>query len=74
MSLPCHMQVRWTEEDAQEQARVKPLCFGFLTMMRNAGKLPRNPDFAAHVREMEKDTDQFFTFPHEFAIHHNGDK
>lgn len=72
MPLPCHMQVRWTSDDAQEQAKVKPLCFGFLTMMRNAGKLPRNPEFASHVQVMEKDN-TFFTFPHEFKQHHNGD-
>lgn len=72
MPLPCHMQVKWTSDDAQEQAKVKPLCFGFLTMMKNSGKLPRNPEFAEHVSTMEKNTEEFFMFPHEFKEHHNG--
>lgn len=74
MPLPCHMQVQWTADDAQEQTREKPLCVGFLTMMANSGKLPRDPAFAQHVVAMKKDKDEFFTFPHEFKQHHNGDK
>ncbi len=71
MALPCHMQVQWSAPDNQEQAKTAPLCFGFLTMMKNAGKLPRNPELAAAVVVMERNPD-YFTFPHEFKAHHNG--
>lgn len=68
---PCHLTVNWTSDNAQEQAQDQPLCFGFLTMMKNAGKLPRDPEFAKHVIAMERDTENFFSFPHEFKAYHN---
>ncbi len=68
--LPCHMQVNWSADDADKQALEKPLCFGFLTMMKNGCKMPHDPELAARVKDMERDP-EFFAFPHEFKQHHN---
>lgn len=69
--LPCHMQVNWEKDDSQEQATVKPLCYGLLTMMKNSCKMPHDRGLAAAVAAMERDP-EFFSFPQEFYDHHNG--
>lgn len=68
--LPCHLTVDWEDNDWQEVSQKAPLCQGLLIMMKNAGKLPRNPEIANTVRETDANREDVFSFPHEFEKHH----
>lgn len=68
--LPCHMQVDWEAENAQEQAREAPLCQGLLIMAKNSCKMPTDREVADAVVETDADTETVFHWVHEFYQHH----
>jgi hypothetical protein len=70
LPLPCHLTVNWESDNSQGRAAEAPLCFGLLTMMKNSAKMPRDPELAAAVRSVERNTDEFFTHLGEFVQHH----
>lgn len=69
--LPCHLRVNWEKSDAQERALEAPVCRGFMTMMKNAGQMPRNPEMAALYSQMPPDPETFFASYKEFHEHHS---
>lgn len=71
--LPCHMTVDWQHPNAQKRAKTAPMCRGFVTFMRNTCKLPRDPEIAALVREVEPDRDTVFASLNEFLLHHHNE-
>lgn len=71
---PCHKKVDWERPGAQAQAATAPLCQGALVMMRNACKLPLDPEIRDAVAETDGDRASVFCFPLQFVEHHSGVK
>ncbi|KZY05242.1 hypothetical protein A3728_18445 [Sulfitobacter sp. HI0040] len=65
------MRVNWSSARAQEQAQTAHVCRGYLTMLRNECKRPRNPELAVLVEQVVPDRDAVFANRNEFMLHHN---
>lgn len=70
--LPCHMAVDWEADDKDEQVEEAPKCFGHRVFLRNQCKIPRNPEAARLVGEVEADRVNYFSNVPEFIKHHDG--
>lgn len=70
--MPCHMHVDYEDDNWEELAAEAPQCAGRAIHFKNRCKMPRNPEIAGLVREVERNVEDVFMFPQEFIDHHNG--
>jgi hypothetical protein len=72
LPLVCHTALgnghydHLSDEEKREQV---PLCAGSLIVQKNMCKIPRNPDLASAVKEVERNP-SVFNHPQEFLNHH----
>lgn len=71
--LPCHLQIDWDSENSAETLREAHLCKGYLTMLANQHKLPRDTEQAELVNITMPDRDNVFAHQLEFVKHHTPD-
>jgi hypothetical protein len=67
--IPCHTSIDYERNDwlrQWEAQRIGFICAGSLIMMRNMGKLPRDPNFP----RAKPDRTLVFERPEEFIAHH----
>ncbi|MEE8263233.1 MAG: hypothetical protein V3R83_12295 [Gammaproteobacteria bacterium] len=70
--LPCHMEIDWEVSDLDKEIAVESAnhCLGYLTLMRNACKLPRDAEAKKLLSSVDRNSSDFFSFPQEFYLHH----
>lgn len=64
--MPCHMKVKYEEDDWQEQARNAPQCAGRAIHYANRCKTTRG----TAVMEAKVDEENIITWPQDFINHH----
>ncbi len=70
--MPCHMEIDYEDPDWREtQLPDAPFCEGSLVFLNNIFKLPRDPGYAAAVREAGGDEQRVFASREEFLDHHD---
>ena len=66
---PCHLQVDWESEDADDQILEAETCIGALQFMNNSCKSHRN----SFIRDQQKEAgknENVLAFNHNFISHH----
>ena len=70
---PCHKTIDYSDPDWQTtQADDAAACAGSLIFARNNWKSPRDPERAAAVAKVERNTEDVFATREEFIAHHRG--
>jgi hypothetical protein len=69
VKLPCHAKIDYDDEDWQSNIEDAPYCAGALLATRKMCKLPRNPEHAKMVKEVEDNPNHMNHA--EFTEHHN---